>query len=125
MEKHYGEIVEYYVRKNGFSITELAAALNVNRRTIYNYFQNKYLKSAIIFNIGVIIRHDFSKDFPEFFANVEFEAKITHNKNNKPEVSQNSNVKNWKDKYIKLLEVYNETLSMRIWGKDESRNQKL
>ena len=44
MEKHYGQIVEYLVRKNGYSITDLATELDVNRRSIYNYFQNQFLK---------------------------------------------------------------------------------
>lgn len=68
MKEHYGEIVEYVVRKNGVSITELADGLNVNRRTVYNYFQNKFLKQDIILKIGLLIRHDFSRELPELFT---------------------------------------------------------
>jgi AcrR family transcriptional regulator len=123
MEKHYGEIVEYYVRKKGVSITELAAGLNVNRRSVYNYFQNKYLKIDIIFNIGVLIRHDFSSEFPELFTSEEFDRKTMQNVNNDLVVDPNSDEEKWKDKYIQLLEVYNETLGMQITDKASGNQQ--
>jgi AcrR family transcriptional regulator len=123
MEKHYGEIVEYYVRKKGVSITELAAGLNVNRRTVYNYFQNKYLKIDIIFDIGVLISHDFSSEFPELFTSEEFEKKTRQNVNNYLVVDPNSDEEKWKDKYIQLLEAYNETLGMQITDKASGDQQ--
>ncbi|AMR32442.1 hypothetical protein A0256_13915 [Mucilaginibacter sp. PAMC 26640] len=67
MENHNGQIVEYVVRRNGYSITDLATELKVNRRSIYNYFQNRNLKHDVIYKIGLIIRHDFAKEFPDLF----------------------------------------------------------
>ncbi|MXV51296.1 hypothetical protein GS399_09980 [Pedobacter sp. HMF7647] len=112
MDKHYGQIVEYRVRKNGYSITDLARCMNVNRRSIYNWFNQKYLKSDIIFRIGCVIRHNFSQEFPELFIDEDF------NMISNPEsqsfraryYSYNEN-ENWKAKYISLLEKYNEMLS--------------
>ncbi|TFF33279.1 HTH domain-containing protein [Mucilaginibacter psychrotolerans] len=114
MEKHYGQIVEYIVRKNGYSITDLAVELNVNRRTIYNYFQNKTVKYDVIYKIGLIVRHDFSKDFPELFTSDQFEI----NQRSRPVVDSLSSVSSdsnyWQDKYIQLLEAYNTALTERI-----------
>jgi AcrR family transcriptional regulator len=113
MEKHYGQIVEYIVRKNGYSITDLATGLNVNRRTIYNYFQNKTVKYDVIYKIGLIVRHDFSKDFPELFTSDQFEI----NQRQRPVVDPLASATNstyWQDKYIQLLEAYNTALTDRI-----------
>ena len=124
MEKHYGQIVEYLVRKNGYSITDLATELNVNRRSIYNYFQNQFLKSDIIYKIGRVIRHDFSKEFPEFFTPEDF---ATSYKQGKLTVIGTNSTDNpvteeiWKDKYLALLESYNEALLKRLALQDEGK----
>lgn len=112
MEKHYGQIVEYRVRKNGYCISDLARATNVNRRSIYNWFDQKYLKVEIIYKIGCVIRHDFSQEFPEIFASEDF--KIIHQVPDsqayyKHEYSSKEN-EIWKNKYLHLLEIFNEML---------------
>ena len=112
MEKHYGKIVEYVVRKNGFSITDLAAETFVNRRSIYNWFNQKHLKSDIIYRIGCVIRHDFSNEFPELFHSHEFgvinEIKQSYSSGmvSPPNIEDEA----WKHKYIMLLEKYNSML---------------
>jgi predicted DNA-binding transcriptional regulator YafY len=106
MDKHYGKIVEYIVRKNGFSITQLAEELFVNRRSIYNWFNQETLRSDIVYRIGCVIRHDFSKEFPELFNSDEFE--IIH-QIRKP-YTPNNDQEDWKTKYLNLLEKYNLTL---------------
>lgn len=116
METHYGQIVEYWVRKNGYSITDLAIELDVNRRSIYNYFQNKYLKIDVILKVGRVIRHDFSKEFPEFFTSEDFAYAY---KQIKPVAvfagaAESDVEENWKDKYLNLLEAYNEALLTRL-----------
>ncbi len=115
MDKHIGQIVEYTVRKNGYSITDLGRELGVNRRTIYNYFENKHLKQNVIFKIGIIIRHDFSKDFPELFTAEEF---VPINKTSSINVHNlpvnDSDQLEWKDKYLSLLEKFNELLQEKV-----------
>ncbi|MFA6086688.1 hypothetical protein [Mucilaginibacter sp.] len=113
MEKDYGKIVEYIVRKNGYNITELATNLSVNRRSIYNWFNQKDLRTDIIFRIGYIIRHDFSNEFPELFTKDDF--KNIYNVR-QPCLGQmslsfpNNDDEDWKNKYIELLEKYNTIL---------------
>lgn len=115
MEKHYGQIVEYVVRKNGYSITDLAEGMDLNRRTLYNYFQNKYLKYDVIHKIGIIVRHDFSREFPELFTSDQFELKPIVKSLGLSTTTSDEDY--WKDKYIQLLEVYNEALGNRVFGK--------
>ena len=109
MEKHHGQIVEYIIRKNGYSITDLAAELEVNRRSIYNYFQNRYLKYDVICKIGLIINHDFSKEFPDLFASKKVDL-IEENSATFGQPGIHSEELYWKDKYIRLLESYNAVL---------------
>jgi hypothetical protein len=114
MDKHYGQIVELVIRKGGYSISEIARLTLINRKSVYNWFNQKYLKPEIIYRIGCVINHDFSVEFPELFTTDQF------NKNNKPG-SLNSSLTNsslenviWKDKYILLLEKYNNLLLKRL-----------
>jgi AcrR family transcriptional regulator len=107
MNKHYGQIVEYIVRRKGISITDLATELNVNRRTLYNCFGNKYLKAQIIHKIGFIIKHDFSKEFAELFTAEDF-ALIYAPKIASPSAPIREH---WKNKYLELLEKYTNVLT--------------
>lgn len=111
MEKHYGQIVEYRIRKNGYSISNLAKALQINRRSIYNWFNQRNLKKETIFQIGTVLQYDFSEEFPELFTSADF------NISNQPlgrfaSTQQNINENEiYKDKYVALLEEYNQLLT--------------
>lgn len=113
MDKHYGQIVELIVRKNGFSISELARLTHMNRRSVYNWFNQKYLKQEIIYQIGIIINHDFSVEFPELFRKDDFKNQNSANLNDLT-FWEAPNPSLWKDKYIELLEKYNTLLINRI-----------
>ncbi|MXV51299.1 hypothetical protein GS399_09995 [Pedobacter sp. HMF7647] len=120
MDKHYGQIVELVIRKKGYCISELARLTYINRRSVYNWFNQKYLKPEIIYRIGCIIHHDFSAEFPELFTKEDFTVTPKPNapsNNNDQSVYESSNQITWKDKYIALLEKYNSLLSARI-GQD-------
>ena len=112
MDKHYGQIVELVIRKKGVSISELARLTHMNRRSVYNWFNQKYLKQETIYQIGIIISHDFSVEFPELFRQEDFNQ-------NQVELNGTSfweppNPSLWKDKYIELLEKYNNLLRNRM-----------
>lgn len=114
MDKHYGSIVERVIRRNGYSISELARAINVSRRVVYKWFTKKTLKPEIIFRIGNAIKHDFFVEFPEHFSSEEFERAL---KLPEPLEPKHADLETgaytsdyWKDKYIALLEEYIELL---------------
>ncbi|MBL4675693.1 MAG: TetR family transcriptional regulator [Mucilaginibacter sp.] len=110
MKKNHGEIIEYVVRKHGYNISDLAKELNVNRRSIYNYFGSRNLKPYVIFQIGKVVRHDFSKEFPELFSTADFQN-LWGNEPRYP-IEQTDSAENaiYKGKYLDLLEKYNELL---------------
>jgi predicted transcriptional regulator len=110
MSKHNGQIIEYVVRRKGYNLTALSLALDINRRSIYNWFQDKNLKIKYIHKIGNIINHDFSVEFPEFSITTNFEPEKI--KKESPSVIE-ANI-NYQLKYIELLEKFNGLLADKI-----------
>jgi hypothetical protein len=114
---HHGQTIEKIIRRNGHSISDLAKVMNVNRRSIYNWFTQPRLKLHIVENIGYAIGYDFSQELPDLFMPMVFKR---INSKNGSEVSVgliSSNVDEddlWKDKYVDLLERYNQLLSDRM-----------
>lgn len=97
MNNHHGQIIEKVIRKHGHSITDVARMTKVNRRSVYNWFSQQVLKPHIIINIGEAIQHDFSNDIPT----LKKEGSL---------LKGNKNDEGWKDKYVDLLERYNQLL---------------
>jgi len=109
--EHYGQIVERVIRRDGYSISELARLMNVNRRSVYNWFKQKRLKPEIIHRISVILEYDFSKDCPQLPALITV-GKISEQPVTQVVVLPTEDRENdtWKDLYIVLLENYNGLL---------------
>jgi plasmid maintenance system antidote protein VapI len=114
MDKHYGEIIERTIRRNGYSISELARLMKVNRRSIYNWFNQPKFKPDIIFKIGCALKHDFSNEFPELFSSEDFQNAFSNHKllNSELLFEEREKINYWKDKYISLLEEYNQILAV-------------
>jgi hypothetical protein len=115
MAQHHGQIVEKVFRRDGHSISEVARMLNINRRSIYNWFNQAVLRQEIIYKIGHGIMHDFSVEFPELFKASDFVFK------NKPSASieefkkqepswQAPNEAQWREKYLELYPRYKKLL---------------
>lgn len=118
MNKHYGQVVEKVIRRNGYSISELARSMEVNRRSVYNWFNQKRLNTEIIHRIAGVLNHDFSNELPELFTAKtvveESGALITDQSLNTQQINLQTGEAYWKDKYIVLLERYNELLAKKI-----------
>lgn len=101
---HRGEIVEQAVRKSGFPIAELARRMKRSRRHVYNLFENPNVSLDVILEVGKVIHHDFSEEFKEL---------RNHQVSDHAEeyvIETDNNVEYWKNKYLLLLEKYNELL---------------
>ena len=112
MSLDIGQVLERVVRRDCIGISELSRKLNVSRRTIYNWFDQKTLNPEILLKVGHVLGHDFSKELPEAFANSSHRPHNTYNHPNQDNSTNgdNKSVYFWMDKYIKLLEKYNELL---------------
>jgi CRISPR/Cas system-associated exonuclease Cas4 (RecB family) len=91
-------------------LTKLTKKLNKSRRWIYNAFENPNVSIDYILEIGKIIHHDFSEDIAEL-KKYRTMATFMHLEN----VSETDNNEKqgqdyWKNKYLKLLEKYNQLL---------------
>ena len=127
MKLNAGEIVEHAVRRQNVNISELSRRMKVNRRTLYNWFQQKSLNADVICGIGQVINYDFSKDFNEELETSKLKSKerVLNPKINKEYVAQES-VYYWMEKYITLLEDYKKLLqnSSSYESRYESLNRK-
>jgi predicted transcriptional regulator len=106
--QHRGEIIKEAVYKSGVPITELAKRLGKSRRWMYLMFENSNVSLDVVLQIGKLIHYDFSKEIKEFntTANIVNESFVVYAK-------EATDAEYWKDKYMKLLEEYNELLKNR------------
>ena len=98
--QHRGEIIKEAVYKSGYPITELAKRMGKSRRWVYLLFENTTVSIDIMLQIGKIIHYDFSEKLntPSLYLfNI-----------NEPSNSFITNEDYWKNKYLNLLEEYNE-----------------
>lgn len=118
MSTNVGKVIERVVRRDHIRISELSRKLHVSRRTIYNWFNQESLSFEIICKIGTAIMHDFSKEFPEEFARIDNGMgdymNTSENNDHFSAAAPSGSVEYWMNKYIRLLEKYNELLSHRF-----------
>jgi hypothetical protein len=123
MSQHQGQTVERLLRREGHSLSEVARLLNVNRRSLYNWFNQAVLKQEIIYKIGHVMMHDFSVEFPEHFKPADFvfknkpSASLEDYKIKQPlqQASQESPL--WRERYMELYPSYKILLD-RVFKKN-------
>jgi predicted transcriptional regulator len=98
--QHRGEIIKVAVYKSGFPITELAKRMGKSRRWVYLLFENPIVSIDTLLQIGTIIHYDFLEEIETLKPHVLNDTSINYNKEETY----------WKNKYLKLLEEYNELL---------------
>ena len=105
--QHKGQILEKAVRQSGMPLTKLSKKMDKSRRWIYNAFENENLSIEYILEIGNIIHYDFSNDIEDLKKYKEAADHFgTSPKSNQSDY--------WKNKYLNLLEKYNELLESKL-----------
>ncbi|RDC57533.1 hypothetical protein DU508_10320 [Pedobacter chinensis] len=107
----HGEVLERIVRRDRMGISELSRKLNVSRRTIYNWFGQDRLSYEVIWQVGALLGQDFSTSFPDVFPKENQEG-LGAMESSKQSGAESNSVYFWMNKYIHLLEKYNDLLSM-------------
>jgi hypothetical protein len=111
MNSNKGDVIERIVRTK-IGISELSRILHVSRTSIYNWFEHGHLNLETICKIGQAINHDFANEFPEEFAKGQNQISTAHiSENETNNESCERSVHYWMNKYITLLEKYNELLT--------------
>lgn len=123
---HVGNVLEQVLRMERIGISELSRKLKVSRRTIYNWFEQENLDLQIILEVGDIIGHDFTVELPESLArnNRHFLGAEDTSPGKNTELDNNS-VYFWMNKYISLLEKYNELLNLISENSSSSSNKNM
>jgi len=112
-EMHIGELIEELIRVNHLSISEVARRMHVNRRSLYNWFKQKSIRPYILHRICNVLANDFSIELPSIIKEAPMPdtgRNKTPPKDLKDEANSNT-VSYWMNKYIYLLEKYNEMLA--------------
>lgn len=99
-----GQLLEKVIRRKGINISELAIALNVTRRTIYNWFKQKVIDEHVMEKISNVISYDFAqnKQIPKITKNVVSDDIIVKDE------------RYWQDRYLDLLERYSKLLTKHL-----------
>lgn len=104
--QHRGEIVKKAIYQSGISITLIAKKIGKSRRWMYQMFENNNVSLDLVLEIGQIIHYDFTDEIREInYTKVNLQ-------DNQPTYVKlgNEEVEFWKNKYLLLLEEYNELL---------------
>lgn len=113
MEEYVGRIIERAIRRQDVSISELSRRMNVSRRTLYNCFERRTLDKNFVCSIGTIIGYDFTKELGVDFNNENHQAENVcqvYPALSENELEDQKETDYWMQKYIQLLEKYNQLL---------------
>lgn len=108
--EHRGEIIENAIRQSGIPLTRLVKKLKKSRGWMYAVFSNPKVSIDVVLEIGKVIHYDFSEEIKELkkYKNLSYE---NHARDPKLNYSKElKEVEQWKNKYMELLERYNELL---------------
>jgi len=106
--QHRGEIIREAIYKSGVPITELAKRMGKSRRWVYQMFENSNVSLDVILQIGKIIHYDFTEEIKEFNPSQKIISSFSASYE-----KEELNAEYWKNKYLKLLEEYNELLKRK------------
>jgi transcriptional regulator with XRE-family HTH domain len=124
-EIHVGEMIEEVIRSNRLSISDVARRIHVNRRSVYNWFKQKSLRPYTLHRICYVLVYDFSVKLPDYFKeqfiqNKDFAPPASEKKLDLESDTESNSVQYWINKYIYLLEKYNETLAKGVTKEERS-----
>lgn len=117
---HRGKILEDFIKNRvpKVNIAGLARTMEYDRTTVYQHFANDNLDYSIILKYGKALNHDFSVEFPEMmqFMSSKKEPLTEYKTMTIAEALQERDY--WKDKYISLMERYNELILSQLKSKE-------
>ena len=117
-KKIKGQIVEEIIRNGGYKISLIAERLSMSRATLYKKFRSDNLTDLFLFNLGKVIRFDFSEVFPELRNSIFYET--ASDKQHQSKQHKMQDLHNLRDKYAKILEDYNKLLKFLVELMDEN-----
>ena len=102
-----GQLLEKVIRRKGINISELANALKITRRTLYNWFKQEVIDEVTMQRISSVIVYD-------FYAEAQKPQIIRqHHDVSIKETPTTDDEAYWQNRYIDLLERYSDLLTTR------------
>ena len=111
--QHKGEIIEKAIRESGHSITKLAQKMGKSRRWVYQIFDSANVPIDYIMEIGKIIHHDFTDDIKGIKLYSSSSSSQSFEESSFSGATKPNEVEYWREKYVTLLEKYNDLLSKK------------
>jgi predicted RNase H-like HicB family nuclease len=111
-----GQILATVVEATGLNKEDIANKAGYSRSAYYKHIENPTLDYHIMIAYGKAIRYDFTEEFPDMPKYIMEEPE---NNFNKPATLEDALqlVERWKDKYLELLEKYNQIIEERFLKK--------
>ena len=107
---HRGEVLQNAVRNSDLSITPVTKRAGYSRGSYYHHISLPDLPYEIIDKYGKAIGHDFTEDFPEMIRSMNIaEPQVPYTS---PAQLKRA-LEECREKYMRLLEKYNELLEER------------
>jgi transcriptional regulator with XRE-family HTH domain len=95
-----GELLERAIRRKGLNITEIASAMNVTRRTLYNWFKQEIIDKDTMAKLSSIVTYDVVSSKPK--------TTIYKIEDGQTPIKDEAY---WQDRYIDLLERYSSLIA--------------
>ena len=103
-----GQLLERVIRRKGLNISELATALGITRRTLYNWFKQEVIDEAIMERVSSVIVYDLTLNAPK--PTIVQEVVVEPTQENPIEKDEAY----WQNRYIDLLERYSGLLAATL-----------
>jgi hypothetical protein len=102
---HMGKLLERAVKRSSLTTLEVAEVLKINRRTLYNLFNQIVIREDTVSLINQALLSKVVVENKVFTEKIE--ASNTDNKEASDDMDTNSD---WKNKYIHLIKNYSEMI---------------
>ncbi len=112
---HRGQVLKNAVEVTGLNKEVVAEKAGYTRSSYYKHIQEPNLAYHILTAYGKAIKHDFTielHDMPKYMLE---EPTTDYDKTMSPEAIRQ--IVYWKDKYLELLEKYNQLIEERLANK--------
>ena len=103
-----GQLLERVIRRKGLNISELATALGITRRTLYNWFKQEVIDEAIMARVSSVIVYDLTSNAPK--PTIVQEVVVEPIQESPIEKDEEY----WQNRYIDLLERYSGLLAATL-----------
>ncbi len=111
-----GQVLATVVEGTGRNKEDVAHKAGYSRSAYYKHIENPTLDYHILMAYGKAIRYDFTEEFPDMPKYIVEEPGDNYSK---PVTLEDAIqlLEKWKDKYLELLEKYNQVIEERITKK--------